>query len=307
MSQVAFDSRTDRIGSAIALRVTAAAFATGIGICIHGASKAGATTGQVVLMRAALSIPFLLLWASFAGPLADLVPRAPRKHLLRGAVGGAVMALNFYALGQLPVAHAQTLSYLTPVLMVPAAVVLLGERLSVRAVLAVAIGFLGMLAMLYTSVARPEWGAAELSGMAAGILSACLMALLRVFVRAMTATETTISIALSFALIASAVGLGVTMFTGWTPMTVTLWAWLLGAGAFGAVTHIAATEASARAPVTTLAAYDYTGLVFAVAFDFALFAHLPEAWGWVGIALIASAGLMSAWTPRPEGTFLRLK
>jgi len=307
MAQATLTHRPDRIRSAIVLRVIAALFATGIGICVHGATKAGATTGQVVLMRASLALPLLLAWGALSGPLRAIVPHSPGKHLLRGLLGGAVMLLNFYALGQLPVAHAQTLGYLAPVLCVPAAVILLGERLSVRAVIAVAVGFTGMLAMLYTSVARPDWGWAELSGMAAGIASACIMALLRVFIRAMTATETTISIATSFAVVASIVGGAATLVTGWTPMDATLWPWMLGTGLFGAITHIAATEASARAPVTTLAAFDYTGLVFAVALDFVLFSQLPGAWGWVGIVLIAVAGFMTAWTPRPEGTFLRLK
>ncbi|MEO0862222.1 MAG: DMT family transporter [Pseudomonadota bacterium] len=307
MTAPLLDFPPDRVRSAIALRIVAAACATGIGICIHGASKAGATTGQVVLMRSALSIPLLLIWASFAGPLRDIAPRSPGKHLLRGAVGGVVMVLNFYALGQLPVAIAQTLSYLSPVLCVPAAVILLGERLSVRTVIGIAFGFAGMIAMLYTSAVNPDWGWAEMSGMLAGIASAMLMALLRVFIRKMTLSETTISIAMSFAVIASCAGILATMVTGWTPMTSVLWAWLLGAGCLGAVTHIAATEAAARAPITTLATYDYSGLVFALFLDFLLFSHVPGALAWLGIGLIVTAGALVAWTPRPEGTFLRLK
>ncbi|TFL19286.1 DMT family transporter [Jannaschia formosa] len=297
----------DRLRSAILLRVLAAAMGTGIGICIHGASKAGATTGQVVLLRAALSIPILLLWVSVSGPLKAALPNSTRAHLMRGLLGGTVMVLNFYALGQLPVTHAQTISYLTPILAVPAAVILLGERLSVKAVLAVSLGFAGMIAMLYTTAANPDWGWAELSGMIAGLCSAMVMALLRVMIRKMTLTETTSSIAISFALIASCVGLVAVAFTGWTPMTGELWAWLAAAGLFGAATHITATEAARRAPIGALAAYDYTGLVFAVALDFLLFSNLPGPWAWLGIALIVGAGGLAAWTPRPEGTWLRLK
>ena len=297
----------DRLRSAIVLRVLAAGMATGIGICVHGASKAGATTGQVVLMRAALSVPFLLAWGFASGPVGRMLPASPRKHLVRGGIGSVVMLLNFYALGQLPVAHAQTISYLTPVLTVPAAVILLGERLSVKAVLAVALGFAGMIAMLYTTTANPDWGWAERSGMIAGLASAGLMALLRIIIRQMTLTESTTSIALSFALTASAAGLVATVVTGWTPMTAELWAWLCGAGVAGAATHVAATEAAARAPVSALAAYDYSGLVFAVLLDVLLFSNLPGPWGWLGIALIVCAGGLSAWTPRPDGTWLRLK
>lgn len=311
MAQTLFDAparRPDRIGSAIGLRVASAACAACIGLSVHGATAAGATTGQAVLMRAALSLPFLLLWAAATAPPRRWMPRRPGRHLLRGIMGGTVMCLNFYALGQLPVAHAQTLSYLSPILSVPAAVVLLGERLSVRAVLAVALGFAGMIAMLYTAVDNPDWGWREATGMAAGIAGALIMALLRVLIRSMTATETTISIALSFAVVTTAIGALVTLFTGFAPMTPVLWAWLGGAGLFGALTHVMATEAAARAPVSVLAPFDYAGLIFAVTLDIAIFAHLPGPWGWLGIALIVAAGVMTAVKrPWPEGTFLRLK
>ncbi|WP_298437348.1 DMT family transporter [uncultured Jannaschia sp.] len=299
-------SRADRQGSAIALRLAAAAFATGLGFCVHGAAT-HAETGQIVFLRAALSLPPLLLWAWLSAPPRDWRPRAPKKHLVRGLAGGLAMFLNFYALGQLPVTHAQALSYLAPVLSIPAAVILLGERLTVRTVLAVSLGFAGMMAMLYTSVARPDWGWAELSGMAAGIASAGVMALVRVHIRAMTATETTISIALSFAAIGTVIGFAAMLVTGWVPMTAVLWAWLGGAGLLGAATHITATEAVARAPVSTLAPFDYAGLVFAVILDFAIFAHLPGPWGWLGIGLIAAAGLVTALGGRPDGSGFRLR
>ncbi|UWQ18245.1 DMT family transporter [Jannaschia sp. M317] len=294
----------DRLGSAVALRLLAAATATLLGFCVHAAS-AHAGTGQVVFLRSVLSIPPLLLWAVLTGPLSDMRPRAPRRHLIRGIMGGATMLLNFYALAQLPVTNAQTLSYLTPVLSIPAAVILLGERLSTRSVVAVALGFAGMMAMLYTATVRPDWGWSEMSGMIAGISSAFLMALTRVQIRAMTATETITSIALSFAVITTGMGAVAVAVTGWTPMTGTLWLWAGGAGLLGAVTHIAATASVARAPISTLAPVDYSGLVFALVLDFVLFAHLPGAWGWLGIALITIAGLLTALAGRPVASGLR--
>ncbi len=297
---------TSRTGSAVALRLLAVGFATGLGFCVHGAATYAAT-GQIVFLRAALSIPPLLLWAWIVAPPADWQPRAPGKHLLRGLMGGLSMVLNFYALGQLPVTNAQALSYLAPVLSIPTAVILLGERLSTRTVFAVALGFAGMVAMLYASLARPDWGWPELSGMIAAIASAFVMALVRVQIKAMTATETVISIALSFAVICTGIGAVAVAITGWVPMTPVMWAWMGGAGLLGAATHISATEAAARAPVSTLAPFDYAGLIFAVILDFAIFAHLPGGWGWVGIGLIVAAGLLTAWSGRPIGTGLRLR
>ncbi len=299
----------DKPGSplaAVGLRVLAVCLGTSLGFCVHLAAQEAAT-GQIVLLRAAFSIPPLLLWAALTAPMSDWRPKAPRKHLVRGLLGGSSMVLSFYALGQLPVTHAQTLSYLAPVLSIPAAVILLGERLSTRTVLAVALGFAGMIAMLYTSLARPDWGWAEATGVLAGIGSAGTMALVRVHIKAMTATETTISIALSFAVVSTGIGIIATAATGWTPMTPTLWMALGGAGLLGAATHIAATEAVARAPVSTLAPFDYVGLIFAVALDFALFAHLPGGWGWIGIGLIVSAGMLAALSGRPVASGLRLR
>jgi drug/metabolite transporter (DMT)-like permease len=297
--------RTDAPRTAIALRLVAAAAATGLGFCVHAAAREGATTGQIVVLRSALSIPPLLIWAAMTAPWRDWLPARPRLHLGRGLLGGLGMCLNFYALSQLPVTHAQALAYLAPVLSVPVAVVLLGERASSRAVLAVILGFAGMCAMLLTSVVRPDWGAAQLSGMAAGIAFACVMAFVRVHVRAMTATETTISIALSFAVVVTGIGLVAVAVTGWTPMESRLWALLIGAGLLGAGTHVAATAAQARAPVSLLAPFDYAGLGFAVVLDVVLFAHLPGPWGWLGIGLITAAGLLSALGGRPTGLRMR--
>jgi drug/metabolite transporter (DMT)-like permease len=304
---MATEYKPDRIGSAIALRLCAAATATGVGICIHGATKVGATTGQVVFLRSVLSIPLLLSWAALSGPLRDMIPKTPLTHLLRGLTGATVMCLSFYALGQLPVAYAKTLAHLAPVLSVFAAAFLLGEHVTARALVAVALGFGGTVALVQTAATESSLGWAQLTGIAAGVMAAVLMAVLRALIRKMTATETTISIAMSFALITSSVGALAVLVTGWTPMTNVLWAWLGGAGLFGALTHIAATESSARAPVTRLAPFDYAGLVFAILADLLIFAHLPGAWGWVGIGLIVVAGLMMAWVPRPDGVFLRLK
>ena len=301
-------ARIDHLRSGIALRLAAAGFATLLGFCVHGAAR-HAETAQIVFLRGLFSIPPLLIWALLTGPVSGLLPKAPRKHLVRGGLGAVTMALNFYALAQLPVTSAQTLSYLTPVLSIPAAVVLLGERLTVHTVVAVALGFAGTVAMLYTASADPSMGWAELSGMFAGILSAALMALIRVQIRAMTATETVMSIAVSFSVLVSILGGIAVLLLGWTPMTGPLWAWLGGAGLLGAATHITATESVARAPVSLLAPWDYAGLVFAVLLDFALFAHLPGPWGWVGIVLIAAAGLTTAFAgrPRPVGTGLRAR
>jgi drug/metabolite transporter (DMT)-like permease len=278
----------------IALRILAAALAAGLGACVHGAAQAGATVGQIAFFRGLVSLPLLVAWGLWTARAADLLPRRPSRHLVRGLLGGGAMLLNFVALSHLSVAHANALGYLAPILTLPLAAALLGERLSPRVIAAVALGAGGMVAMLYTSFVRPDWGEAQLWGVLAGLGSALGMALVRVLVRSMTRTETVISIAVSFAVTATALGAGLSLVTGWAPMDAAMLTWMAGAGVIGAGVHVAATEAVARAPVSTLAAFDYSGLVFAVALDFLVFAFVPGPFGWLGMALIVGAGLTVA-------------
>jgi drug/metabolite transporter (DMT)-like permease len=283
--------------NAILLRLLAAALATGLGACVHGAAQY-APVGQIVFFRAALSIPPILFYAALTAPLSDLRPRAPRAHIMRGLFGGLAMILNFTALSFLPVAHASALGYLAPILTLPVAVIMLGERVSVRLVLAVAMGFAGVIAMLYTSLARPDWGAGQVIGIAAGFASAATMALVRVQIKAMTRTEPVPAIALTFAIITSCIGLVSIVWGNWVGMSPVLWVWLGSAGVLGGLTHIAATEATARAPVSTLAPFDYTGLIWAVLLDVILFANVPGLWGYVGMGLITGAALLVILGPK---------
>lgn len=284
----------------ILLRLLAAALATGLGACVHGAAQY-APVGQIVFYRSALSILPILVYALLTAPVRDLLPRTPKAHVLRGIFGGFAMILNFTALSYLPVAHASALAYMAPILTLPVAVILLGETLSVRLVVAVSLGFAGVIAMLYTSLARPDWGFEQVIGIAAGFGSAATMALVRVHIKAMTRTEPIPGIALSFAVIGSCIGLLTALWGNWAPMEPAVWGWLWGAGILGGLTHIAATEATARAPVSTLAPFDYSGLVWAVLFDILIFATFPDFWGYLGMGLITGAALLVVLAPkRPQ-------
>ena len=280
--------------AAMMLRLLAAAGGVGLGACIHGATLAGATLGQVVFLRSALAIPVLLAVAALSGGLADLRPRAPRVHLARGLLGGAAMCLNFYALSVLPVANASALGYLAPILSLPLAALLLEERLGRGVLGPVALGFIGMGTMLWASLVRPDWGGAQALGIAAGVGFAALMACVRVLVRSMTRTETTGAIALGFTVIGAGLGAALCLVTGWAPLTPALWGWMAAAGGLGALIHVASTAASRRAEVSVLAPLDYTGLLFAVILDAALFATWPGPLGWLGMGLISGGALWSA-------------
>lgn len=275
--------------SGIGLRLLAAFLITAMSALIREASDK-ATLGQIIFWRSAIAIIPICIYMAIRGDFPGaLRTRRPGAHLLRGILGAAAMALSFISLAYLPVAYAEALGFLGPVLTLPIAAFFLKERISFWLITAVALGFAGVVAILWQGMTMPGDGA--LIGIAAGLGFAGLVAVYRVYVKTMTRTESPATISFYFALFTTFVGLATIPF-GWNQLDLYATAVLIGAGLLGGLAHIAATESVARAPVSVLAPFEFTGLVWAVIFDFVLFSTLPGVPGWIGIIAITLAGLM---------------
>ena len=123
---------------------------------IHEAS-AHAALGQMIFWRSALALPPIVAYLALRGQLGlSIRTKRPGKHLIRGILGCIVMALNFTALAYLSVGVATALSYLTPILSMFAAMLLLKERTSLLVVLGVLFGFAGVVIMLFPALAGSE-------------------------------------------------------------------------------------------------------------------------------------------------------
>lgn len=280
---------TEHPNSGIGLRLLAAFLITAMSALIREASDK-ATLGQIIFWRSAVAIiPICIYMALRAQFPAALRTSRPGAHVLRGVLGAAAMALSFISLAYLPVAYAEALGFLGPVLSLPVAAYFLRERITAWLVAAVALGFAGVIAILWEGLTMPGEGA--LIGIAAGLGFAALIAVYRVYVKTMTRTESAATISFYFALFTTFVGLATLPF-GWNSLDLYATSVLIGAGLLGGLAHIAATESMARAPVSVLAPFEFTGLVWAVIFDFVLFATLPGVPGWIGIIAITLAGLM---------------
>lgn len=70
---------------------------------------------------------------------------ALRLIVIRGVVHSFAVILWFFAMARIPMAEVTAIGYLTPIVVTVAAAVFLGERLQARRLIAVLIGFLGVL------------------------------------------------------------------------------------------------------------------------------------------------------------------
>lgn len=261
---------------------------------IHEAAKV-APVGQLVFWRSFVALLPILVYMLVRGQLGpSLRTRYPHKHFIRGLLGCVVMVLNFTALGYLSVGLVTALMYLAPILSIIAAILFLRERPTTVVFLGVGLGFAGIILMLFPSLTGSELRTGTLIGIAAGVGMAATNALSRVQVKDLTRTDPPASIALSFAVFATLAGLATAPF-GWValdgwPMTL-----LVGAGLLGGIGHILMVEAVARAPVSTLAAFEYTGIIWAFLFDIALLGVSLDAWAVAGALVVVGAAAIVAY------------
>lgn len=218
-----------------------------------------------------------------------LKTKHPHLHVTRSVFGAFSMAMSFVSLAYLPVANAQALAYLAPVLVLPLAAIMLKERLTPAVFVAISLGFVGVILLLWEAFELPGDGA--MIGVVAGLAYAFTMAFVRVHTKTMTLTESSSCIAFYFAVVAAAIGL-VTLPFGWVVLSWTVFGWLALAGLMGGIRHIVANEAVARAPVSALAPFDFTGLIWALGFDLVLFSTVPGPIGYLGVFTITSAALI---------------
>ena len=284
----------------LGLRLLAVFLITAMSALVHAVGDQ-ATLGQIIFWRSAVALLPIAIYAALQrgarrGLRAQLSTQNPRGHILRSLFGAFAMLCSFASLVWLPMANAQALSFLAPVLTLPLAAHLLGERLSLPVILGAGLGLVGAMAFLWDALEAP--GQMALLGVAAGLAYALTMAVVRVHVKALTRNETPAAIAFYFALTCSVLGLATLPF-GWLVLSPTVWALLIGAGLLGGLAHIASTEAVARSPISALAALDYTGLIWAMLLDLFLFGHLPTPLSWLGIAAILTAAMIGVLKAQP--------
>ena len=106
--------------------------------------------GQQVFFRSAFAIVPVVLIYAWRRELADVVhTKRPLGHVGRGTISVAGMFLNFAALARLPLVDATAISFAAPLITVAFAAMFLGERVRIYRWSAVAVGFVGVIVMLW--------------------------------------------------------------------------------------------------------------------------------------------------------------
>jgi drug/metabolite transporter (DMT)-like permease len=241
--------------------------------------------------------PLFIGWARYAVACAVIVPFAAARHgrsmfpserigahLLRTVFLMIAMTLYFMSVARIPLATAATASFISPIVAVILAAIVLKERLTTRKMLSLILGFGGALAIL-----RP--GAAIEAGVLLALATGLFFAFYMIATRMASENSDPLK-TLTFQCVAGTVLL--------TPQAV--WAWSAPAagdlkffaaiGVLSLISHGLSIAAFRKADASTLAPLVYVELIGSTLIGYLVFGDVPGVTTWVGAGLIMAAGLM---------------
>ena len=98
---------------------------------------------MIMAFHDGVSLVLVALWGHAIAPAVALRSRQLRPHFVRGGLACLAMFPTYVAHAALPVAQAQVLDYLSPILVLPTAALALGERLAPALMLSMAVALPG--------------------------------------------------------------------------------------------------------------------------------------------------------------------
>lgn len=268
-----------------------------MGLCVKlGSAHFGQT--ELVFYRSVLGLAVL---APLLLRPARLFTRHPWSHFWRGLSGGTALWLYFYAIAHLPLPTAVALNYTSPLFLAAFGMRRLGERTAPRLLLALAVGFAGVLLVL-----RPAFAAGDTVAALAGLASGFLASLAYVNVRRLgTRGEPEWRVVFYFSLMCSVAFGGLAWHDGLQPVRAGDLPLLLGLGLSATLAQLAMTRAYRKGRTLVAGCLSYSTLLFSTALSAWQLAETPSPGALAGMALIVAAGILSMSAPESSTPIVR--
>jgi len=218
----------------------------------------------------------------FRSGLTVIKTRRMRMHFGRAAVQSVGMMCFFTGLLLIPFAEVTSLSFSAPLFATVLAIVVMGERLRIRRISALVVGFVGVIIVLRPGVEAMSAGALFILG------SSFLWAVAMTMIKSLSRTESSVTITLYAGLFMAPITLVPALFV-WVHPSAEQLAWMLGVGTVGTLGHVALAQAFKLAEMSAVLPLDFLRLVWASAVGYLLFAEIPSLVAWLGGLVIFSS------------------
>ncbi|MET0408284.1 MAG: DMT family transporter [Hyphomicrobium sp.] len=248
-------------------------------------TRLGVPVSQIVWVRFLSQI----LWmAVVLGPLAvpNLLKTANLKlQLTRSALMAATTLLNFLAVKYLRLDQTLSITFLTPLVVAALAVPLLGEHVGWHRMMAITVGFIGILIVVRPGVTalHPAFGFAFGSMVAYSIMM--------IVTRKLSHFDPPL-VTLLYGAVVGSIAAAPFALTEWTwSSSVQVWVLLMLLGALGGGGHFLIIRAYKLAPVAAVTPFLYIELISMIALSYLVFGDKPDRWSFIGSLVIVASGL----------------
>ncbi|MGD9865091.1 MAG: DMT family transporter [Pseudodonghicola sp.] len=248
---------------------------------------------QLLTLRGLISTVLLYLLARQLG--------AVRLRLARGDLGllalrclTEVVAAYFYltALMNMPLANVTAVLQVLPLTVTLGAALLFGERIGWRRMLAIGLGFCGVLLIV-----RPGPEGFSLHALYA-LASVGCVTVRDLATRRMSAAVPSMTVTLASAFTVFAAAGVASLWEDWVPLTAAS-ATLIGAASlFVMVGYLLSVLVMRVGEVGVIAPFRYTGLIWALLLGWLVFGHWPDPLTLLGGGVVAAAGLFTFYRGR---------
>ncbi len=254
---------------------------------------------EIVFFRNIIGVAIILI--TLRHTPAHLPGGKPHLLFLRGFFGFSAMILFFYTITAIPLGEAITLNKTSPLFVAIIAYFLMKEHLNRYALVALAVGFTGVL-----FIAKPSGisiGYEHFLGLLGGFFAACAYATIkqikeiydaRVIVLSFVGVGTLLPMLLFMAapFLTPPQELSFLFPEFRFPNSEKIWLLIGVMALISTLSQWLLTKAYSMGRAGVVGAVSYTNIPFAVGFGVMLGDPLPDLWVWLGIAMIIFAGLL---------------
>jgi drug/metabolite transporter (DMT)-like permease len=242
-------------------------------------------TSQLLFIRGGIIFLVSLSIAFSVGALREL--RHVWERAMVGRVVGDVGGGWFFqtALARLPYADVTAIGQLSPMMLTAASALFLGERVGWRRWTATGVGLLGVLIIIRPGGSAFSWWAL------AGIASVLFTTLRDLSTRGVNRRVPAILIMTLSAGAVTVAALAVAPFSNWQWPNQVLMVKLCGAALFSLLGQLGIIIAMRTGEVSAVVPFRYMIILFSITSSVLVFGHWPDAFTFLGIAIVVGAGL----------------
>lgn len=222
---------------------------------------------QITFARAIVVLILLMPFIYKLGGLNFLKTKKPFLHFFRGLAGLIGNVMFFLAFQRLPVADVTVISQAVPIFSCILAIIFLGETIGWRRWTAITIGFLGVIIAINPSV---NIAVASIYALGGTLMWSTTI----IFLRLLGSTEHPVKTVFYFMLVSVLITSIFQPFF-WKEPSFEVILLFIGIGIAAFLTQLLMTYALQKAPASIVSPFNYTGIVWAIIFDYIIWNAHP--------------------------------